>query len=277
MSDGRNSAASGSYVLNAMDEAEREEFEAELAQSPELRNEVTELTDTAVLLGLAVNPVTPPPALKQNIMARLSQTPQLPKDVASEPFAPVRTLRAVPALESEEPRQDVAPTLSPAATKAQARWYSRPVFGIAAAAAAVALIIGGVTTSNLLTQSSTNTAASQQADALATINTASDVRRVARSVSTGGTATLVWSNKLGKSVLIGTNLKSLPSDKTYELWYINAGGHATPAGTFESNGKSTLQALTGTMGKGDTVGVTVEPAGGSKQPTTTPVVAIQSA
>jgi anti-sigma-K factor RskA len=274
--DDKNSAGSGAYVLNAMDEREREEFEAQLAESEELRNEVTELTDTAVLLGLAVEPVTPPAALKQNIMARLSQTPQLPREVEADTFVPVRTLRAVPALVSEEPRQ-VRPlhaAASPAATKAQARWYTRPTTAVLGVAAAIAIVVGGITATNLVTE---NTVNSQNASALATINTASDVQRAAASVSTGGSATLVWSNKLGKSVLIGKNLKSLPSDKTYELWYINAGGHATPAGTFNSDGKSTVEALTGTMGKGDTVGLTVEPAGGSKAPTTTPVVAIQSA
>ncbi len=53
-----------------MDAQERADFETQLAESEELRNEVTELTDTAVLLGLAADPVTPSPALKQNIMAQ---------------------------------------------------------------------------------------------------------------------------------------------------------------------------------------------------------------
>jgi Anti-sigma-K factor rskA len=117
---------------------------------------------------------------------------------------------------------------------------------------------------------------SQQADALAAITTASDVQRAHASVSTGGTATLVWSLHLQKSALIGKGLKVLPAGKTYELWYINAAG-AVPAGLFESDGKSTLQVLSGRMAKGDTVGVTVEPSGGSKAPTTKPVVAIASA
>jgi anti-sigma-K factor RskA len=276
MSDDRNSAGSGSYVLNAMDEAEREEFETRLAGSEDLRNEVTELTDTAVLLGLAVEPATPSPALKQNIMARLSQTPQLPRDATEEQFAPLRTLRAVPALESEEPRQDgsVVTAVSPASVKTRAHWYNRPVFGIAAVAAAVALIFGSIGVGSLVSQNSNS---SQQADALAAISSASDVQRAAAPVSTGGTATLVWSAKLGKSVLIGKDLKALRSGKTYELWYINAGGVATPAGLFQSNGKNTVQELSGRMTAGDTIGVTVEPAGGSKSPTTKPIVAIASA
>ena len=266
----KNSAGSGSYVLNAMDETERTEFEAQLAESQELRNEVTELTDTAVLLGMAVEPVTPSPALKQNIMARLSQTPQLEREEAAP--APVRTLRAVPTPVTEQVHE-VQP-LTRTGQKAQARWYSRPVLGLVAAAAAVVLIVSGVVGTTLVVNGSHT---SQQADALASINTASDVQRAEASVSTGGKVTLVWSLSQRKSAVIGSGLKVLPGDKTYELWYINTSGKATPAGLFESNGKNTLQVLSGKMSQGDTVGVTVEPSGGSKTPTTKPVVAIASA
>jgi anti-sigma-K factor RskA len=268
MQNDKNSAGSGSYVLGAMDEKERTEFEAQLAESEELRNEVTELTDTAVLLGMAVDPVAPSPALKQNIMARLSQTPQLER----EEVAPVRALRAVPPPVSE-PQREALP-LTRTSHKAQARWYQRPVLGVVAAAAAVVLIAGGVVGTTLAVNGAHT---SQQADALASINTASDVQRAEASVSTGGKVTLVWSLSQRKSAVIGTGLKVLPGDKTYELWYINTSGKATPAGLFESNGKNTLQVLSGTMSRGDTVGVTVEPSGGSRAPTTKPVVAIDSA
>jgi len=252
MIDDKNSAGSGSYVLNAMDADERDEFEAQLAESEELRSEVTELTDTAVLLGMSVAPVTPSPALKQNIMARLSQMPQLTPATPAEVPHPIRETNV----------------------KARARWYTRPALAITASAAAVLLIVGGVVGANIAIQGA-NT--SQQADALAAITTASDVQRAQASVSTGGTATLVWSLHLKKSALIGKGLAVLPAGKTYELWYISAAGTPTPAGLFESNGASTLQVLSGTMTRGDTIGVTVERAGGSKTPTTKPIVAIASA
>jgi anti-sigma-K factor RskA len=261
----KNFAGSGSYVLDAMDASEREEFEAQLAESQELRNEVTELTDTAVLLGLAVPPVTPPPALKQNIMARLSGIPQLAPDDEPERLAPVTVLHAVPAGPE---------AATPAQTRARMRWYRRPGVIVAASAAVIALAFGGVYGASVALQGSST---SQQATALAAISSASDVQRAEASVSTGGTATLVWSNKLGRSALIGKNLKALPGDKTYEAWYIDSAGQAVGAGLFESGGKSTLQVLTGRMTAGDTIGVTVEPAGGSKSPTTKPIVAIASA
>ena len=140
--------------------------------------------------------------------------------------------------------------------------YDRPIRRIA--------VVGtGVITNNVT--------ASQQADALAAINAAPDSQRAEAKVSTGGTATLVWSAQLGRSALISTGLKSLPSDKTYELWYINSAGKAMSAGLFEADGSRTISVLTGKMTAGDTVGVTVEPAGGSTQTTTKPIVAIASA
>jgi anti-sigma-K factor RskA len=198
-------------------------------------------------------------------MARLDQTPQLDRE-----DAPVGALRAVPTLDA-----DSAPLVfRETNVKAQARWYNRPVVALAAAAAAVALIVGGVVGGGLALQGA---ATSQQADALAAITTASDVQRVESSVSTGGSVTLVWSLHLKKSALISKGLTVLPSNKTYEIWYIDSAGTPTPAGLFDSNGKNMFTVLTGHMAEGDIVGVTVEPSGGSQAPTTKPVVAIPSA
>ena len=256
INEDKNSAGSGAYVLDAMERREREEFEAQLAASEELRNEVTELTDTAVLLGMAVDPVAPSAALKAGIMDKIAATPQLPREVPS-----VRTLHAV------EPSERLR-------TKENARWFSRPIGIITSAAAAVLLVGGALLGTNAVIQSSQS---SQQANALAAINAAPDVQRASAKVASGGTATLVYSLELKKSALIASDLPQLAGGKTYELWYISSAGKPTKAGLFESTGKSTWQVLSGTMAKGDTVGVTVEPAGGSTAPTTTPIIAIASA
>ncbi len=260
----KNSAGSGAYVLDAMDGLERDDFEAQLGESQDLRNEVTELTDTAVLLGLAVAPVAPSAGLKASIMDKLATTPQLPREVPAEPVAEPVRLAPVLAGQSERLQQ-----------KTQARWFSRPV-GILVSAAAAVLLVGGAIAGTTAVMHGTQSGQSQQADALASINAASDVQHLTTKVASGGTATLVYSMKLKKSALIASDLPKLSSDKTYELWYINSAGHATKAGLFESTGKSTWQVLTGTMSEGDTVGVTVEPAGGTDAPTSAPVIAIAS-
>jgi anti-sigma-K factor RskA len=258
VSDPTRPADSGAYVLNALSESERNNFEAQLASSEQLRNEVTELTDTAVLLGLAVEPVAPSARLRGDIMAMIATTPQLSRDD-----------RAAPGLHPivEEPPVKLG-------TVTRLSWYRRPAVVLTSAAVAVVLILGGVFGSTAVVQS---IQASQQADALAAINAAPDEQHAAASVATGGTATLVWSLSLGKSALIVNGLTALPNNKTYELWYINAKGTPIEAGLIQASGGHTWRVLDGTMARGDTVGVTVEPSGGSKAPTTTPIVAIASA
>jgi anti-sigma-K factor RskA len=296
-----NSAA---YALGALSGEEKKEFERHLAESESTRNEVTELSETAALLGLSVTPVTPSPALKTNLMAMLASTPQLPRETASERPAgdiargniaqgnaaqgdvadsglsaptPLRAVAPVAPVaevtDAEVPVvAPVAPVASGAERRAKARWFNRPALAISSVAAAIALIVGGGVVTNQLSDA---TYQRQQADQLAQINSADDMQQAAAAVATGGTATLVWSAELGKSAVIVDGLEELPSDKTYELWYIAADGTITAAGLMDvAEADNTWRVLDGEMEAGDTVGVTIEPKGGSEQPTTDPIVAI---
>ena len=166
-----------------------------------------------------------------------------------------------------------SPHGSSATERAEARWFKRPARYLLAAAAAAALFVGG----SLFGQTLNNDQfESQQAAGLAQINAADDSQRAATTTAEGQEATLVWSNTLGLSAVLVDDLPALPSDQDYQLWYINGDGPAS-AGTFDSTGDGTAwRVLDGTMHAGDQVGITVEPSGGSDQPTTTPIVAFQS-
>ena len=246
----------GAYALHALTEDEARIFEAHLAESEETRNETTELTDTAVLLGMAVDPVTPPASLKQSIMDQLASTPQLPREELPE--APIQ----------------LSSFHGKAAAKAQARWFSKPLTALAGIAAAIILVVGGGVISNTFNDNSFQQA---QANQLAAIGSATDTKRVDTKIEGGGSATLMWSNELGSSAFIADGLKKLESGKTYELWYIGSDGPRA-AGTFtiDKNG-SAWRVLDGEMKGGDVIGVTIEPSGGSKAPTTAPVISIESA
>ena len=275
----------GAYALNALTPEQRDAFEAKLDESESLRHEVTELADTAVVLGLAVAPIDPPPALKANIMGLIASMPQLPPletraastadavasvtDIASRQ----KTAGGTPVQPSGHLEAPV-PVEAPAARKAQSRWFTRPAIVLAGVAAAVGLIAGGGVLVNTIGDANTQQV---QADALAAITSAEDSQQAAADVAGGGTAKLVWSNSLGSSAVMVDGLAVLDSDKVYELWYIDDEG-ARAAGTFTvGDSGSTWRVLDGEMRAGDLVGVTVEPAGGSEQPTTDPIVAIQSA
>ena len=234
----------------------------------ETPDEARQFEAVAAELGLAADPVTPSPSLKADLFAKLASTPQLPPVDAPAPAA------APAQVDAPSPVTATAPAETPAEAKARTRWFTRPMTIAAAAAAAVVLFLGGTFLGSSL--AGNNSFQQQQASSLAQINAAPDAQRATAQIAGGGTATLVWSGDLGKSALVANDLPPLPNDKTYELWYIR-GGEATPAGTMTAaDSGSTWRVLNGTMKAGDTVGVTVEPRGGSDQPTTQPIVAINS-
>jgi anti-sigma-K factor RskA len=256
------SELSGAYALDALTAEERAEFDQYLAGSEQSREQAAQFTDTAVALGLATAPVQPSAALKSNLMAKLASTPQLPREETQSG-----------SIEALQPLGETGPSGS-AESRARSRWFARPVTILVAAAAALALFAGGVLAGQAFT---TNQFEQQQASSLAAIAAAADSQRASTTTADGHPATLVWSAQLGKSALLVEDLPRLPADKDYQLWYMNDAGDAFSAGTFDSSGNGTVwQVLEGTMKAGDTVGVTVEPKGGSKQPTTDPIVAIES-
>ncbi|KGJ80790.1 hypothetical protein GY21_02115 [Cryobacterium roopkundense] len=266
---------SGAYALNALGPEDTAAFEAYLAESEPARTEVAELSDTAVALGLAVVPVQPSAALRANLMSMIASTPQ--QSPLSAPAAVPPTIPTAPLLpELGEDGNVVSLTSGStgrAAQRARQRWFQRPVQVLVAAAAAAVLFVGGT----FAGQSFNNNQFEQaQAAGLVEINAAPDSQRAAATTADGQPATLVWSNSLGLSAVMLEDLPALASDQDYQLWYINDSG-AAPAGTFDSTGSGTAwRVLDGSMHAGDAVGVTVEPSGGSEQPTSAPIVAFQS-
>lgn len=241
-------------------------------------DEMNEFSETAVQLGLATTPVQPPASLRDELMARIALTPQLPA-VGDGEAAPMTAADAVtaasPTLQlpaTPEPAQ-AGTEPGPAERRAAARWR-RPVGVLLAVAAASALFFGGLAIGTL--SDSTPPSGQSQAEQLAAIAAAPDSQRAVAEVAGGGTATLVWSGELGRSALLADGLAPLPEGQTYQLWYIGADG-PVPAGTFEASSHGTTwHVLEGEMSAGDTVGVTVEPSGGSDAPTSDPIVAIAS-
>ena len=278
---------SGAYALNALESDEKARFEAYLLTSEETRTEVASLSDTAVRLGLSTAPVLPPTDLRARLMAQIAVTPQRSPEPVERP-----TLTAVPAALPEVRARQTTPQLitqrdasaeavreaslgvpSRAATKAAARWYTRPASILVAVAAAVALFVGG----NILGLSTGNQS-QQQAAAISAIVSASDYQQAKANVSGGGTATFVWSVGLKQSAVVIDKLPKLADGKTYQLWYIDKGSNTTSAGIFPAaSSGTTVRVLAGAMSAGDTIGITVEPSGGSKAPTTAPIVAVPSA
>lgn len=262
--------SSGAYSVGALGDDERKAFETFLEGADDAsRTEVTELTETAAILAMAVEPVQPSDQLRASVLAKIATLPQLPaQETPTEPTAPDESRRTITPAQEE---RLLAPA-GPAATTARLRWFQRPVAMLGAAAAAVVIAVSGGFVGAALVR---DDVADQASDRLAELYAAPDAQRVTADVAGGGSATLVFSHDLDRSAVVFDGLTELPSDKVYELWYIDADGEPRPAGLVElpKTGDG-WYVLDGELAEGDTIGVTVEPEGGSATPTTDPVVAI---
>jgi hypothetical protein len=89
-------------------------------------------------------------------------------------------------------------------------------------------------------------------------------------VSTGGTGTVVAAG--GEAVFVASGLRSLDGGRTYQLWVVAPSGIRS-AGLIGRGGDG-VQSLVHGVGPGVSVAVSVEPDGGSKQPTTKPILLV---
>jgi Anti-sigma-K factor rskA len=76
-------------------------------------------------------------------------------------------------------------------------------------------------------------------------------------------------------IFIGANLPRLDTRTTFELWVIPKSGNPIPAGTFRSDGSTAVYVQPAPAPNAAAVAVTVEPLGGSPQPTTTPFIVVK--
>lgn len=262
------SNASGAYALDALSDEERALFEDELAQSEELRAEVAGLVDTAAVLALAAEPVDPPPALKSTIMAMLDSTPQLP----AEPASPLTTPTVADG-DIDAGQSTVAPVVSlsdhvpTGRSQRSARRRIRPLTALVAAAAAVALFAGGALAGGLLG----TLGGERLSDQFAALSAASDATREVTPIAGGGTAVLISSQELDKAAVVLNGAPELTDGEVYQLWLLHD-QEATSAGILSPDGPQDYTVMDGALDPGYAMAMTVEPAGGSDQPTGIPIL-----
>jgi anti-sigma-K factor RskA len=230
----------GAYVINALSEHERAAFERHMTECVACAEEVAELHETAARLGAAAD-AAPPSGLKRRVLAEVAQTRQL------------------------SPARDVQPPI------VRARRWPTWVAGFAAAASiAVAVVLGvdAAQTNQRLTDELAQVRASNAE--LGELLAAPDARVASGQAATGGAGIVVVSRSQNKAIFLADGLPALPSDRTYQLWLIGpdgarSGGLLGPAdGPVLARDVSDLQQ----------VALTVEPAGGSPQGTTPPILQV---
>ncbi|MET8576029.1 anti-sigma factor [Streptomyces sp. NPDC005012] len=237
-------ALTGAYAVHALDTEERAAFERHLAECDACRQEVAEFRATAGRLALATT-VRVPPAMREQVMRR------------------IRTVRQVPpgAARPERPRRD-RPRV-----RGTARWAL-------AAAAAAAVFAGTAVWQYERARDARYEAAQAQryVEDLAGVLTAPDARSRSAKVA-GGAATLVVSAGRDRAVFVASEMPAPPPGKVYQLWFAEGDGMRS-AGLMEPGRDSQAVLMEGAVGGASGVGVTVEPAGGSEQPTSPPVAVL---
>ena len=245
------------YALDALNDAERQQVEAYVAANPEARLRLDEMLNTASALAFASEPLDPPAALKRTLMDRV--TADAEKRFA--PSAPIQTSAWSRFIESLQPRTG-----------------SRFPQAVAAFSLFIALAVGawGLTLRNEMKSLQAQTAqlqqeVAEQQEIMAVIASPNAQTFVVAGTDhqPGSHGRLIADSETGSAVLVVAGLQQLESEKTYEFWLIK-GETPVAAGIFEVNesGQAILKLSHAVMpGSYDAVGVSVEPEGGSEQPT----------
>ena len=272
----------GSYALNALGDEERGDFERYALTDPQVLEEVRSLSETAALLAYGTPVEAPPEALKADVMAAIRNTRQLPaaavvRDISTASGSTHRNREAG----SREAGTRPAGRRHPA-SDSRRRWA--PALSAAAALVIFAGVgLGGWAVGQNATQrdmaqkilameEQQQQAQAQQAAMLGIVGSP-DAKIATTALSDGATVTVASSGKANKAAVMVHDMPPLPADKTYELWFISAEG-AVPAGLMANANPSVagMQVLDGAVDGATHVGITVEPAGGSPVPTTTPIL-----
>lgn len=250
----------GAYAADALPDDERRAFEAHLAVCDACDREVAELQATSAELGAAMYE-DPPVEMKAAVMARIDTVRQEPPVGRTE--APAET----PAPSTPATSDDAPATVSDLGAYRE-QWYHRL---LAPAAAVLAIAVLGLTAiiGNLNSRISTMEA---QTTRVADVVAAADAQIIEMPPHDGTTARVVYSPTRGEGVLLADGMPSAPGDQIYELWFIGEDG-PTPAGIFEADERGRVtHVVTGDMATVQALAITVEPAGGSPQPTSEPIM-----
>ncbi|MDT7765795.1 MAG: hypothetical protein QOC63_5215, partial [Mycobacterium sp.] len=99
---------------------------------------------------------------------------------------------------------------------------------------------------------------------------APDVRTVSGQIPTGGTATVVFSREKNAGVLVMNNVAPPRQGTVYQMWLIGDKGPQS-AGTMDAKAVApSTTAVLPALGSSKVLAFTVEPPGGSSQPTSAP-------
>lgn len=236
------------YVLGALSEEERLSFEDYLAAHPERQAEVDELGALAGLLAFSPPEQEPSPELRSRVMEVVEAEAEPRRIRGRSTFARAGDFLSVRNL----------------------------------ALGAAALLVIGLLSWNVMLQDQVQDLQGQVENAQGQVQDLqgeledaqaqqSQTIKLEGSWAEQGATAEVASMQKNQIILVARNMPSVPEDKTCQIWVIK-GDVPKPSGLFQPDGNGTATPITNSITKADVIAVTVEPAGGSEQPTSDPVL-----
>jgi anti-sigma-K factor RskA len=216
-------ALSGAYAIDALDDLERAKFERHLSECVDCQEEVASLREAAALLGDTVS-TTPPPSLRDSVLAGITTVRPLPPE-------------------------------TPPVPEAKPGRASRRFRVLVAAAAAVVAVGGGVA---VVQPWADDPSATER------VLEAPDAQSWTKEFPDGSRATVTRSEELNQAVIETEDMAAPPAGSVYELW-LQRDGEMVPAG-FMPDSPDNQVLLSGDAATADGAGITIEPEGGSPEP-----------
>ncbi|MET7483557.1 anti-sigma factor [Streptomyces sp. NPDC005538] len=247
------------YALDALEPDERRQFEKHLKGCDRCAEEVRALTEDAVRLAWSTA-AQPPLMMRDRVLAAVRNTPQEP--------GPLR--------EHARERREYTPRLpahvwgtQPQASRARVP-QRRPFFvPFATATAAAALVVASLFAVQANRTQDKLDAEQAQSREIAHVLSAADARATTGADAQGRSIGVIASASEGRAVVTLSGYGALPSDRVHQLWLMRPDAQPRSLGLFKGD---TPLVATGLDKTATSLAVTVEPDGGSPQPTTQPVV-----
>jgi anti-sigma-K factor RskA len=224
------------YILGALPEEGRREFEEYLAEHPARQAEIDELSTVAGLLALSPQEQEPPPELRRSIMDVVQAEAGRPRVESRSGVARMREFLGVRGL---------------------------------ALGAAVSMLVIGLFFWNMVLQGELRDLRGQ--------SQSMPPRQISRMVALKGPGAahgaqaelMILHND--RAVLIAEDMPPVPEEKTFQIWVIED-NILKPSGLFEPKNEWVAVIVENPLDEADAIAVSVEPDGGSLEPTTDPML-----
>mgnify|MGYP001743729111 FL=1 len=242
-------------------------------------------SETAALLGASLQPVDPPTAIRASLLEAIAREPQTERvdqtDGTAEEEAGDRDAGGGSNSGSGGDGDGDTAGSEVLSLDAHRRRRSAWRTGLLRAAAAVVLLGVGIGVGRWSVRGAVDEAMDSMASSMAStqhyahLNQAQDVQRVTDTMPDGHVATLTWSRDMSMTALtLPAAMKESANGRSLQVW-LKEGETTTSLGVYDPRDGAGFSFLDVMPKPGQQIVITMEPAGGSAQPTTPPLVTLR--